>query len=93
MLFVVLAAGQRLDAGLTERIRMTVRTTLSPRHVPALVVQVPDLPRTRSGKLMELAVRAVVHGELPANAGALANPEALAHFRDRPELQGPDERG
>ena len=89
VLFVVLAAGQQLDAGLTEKIRMTVRTVLSPRHVPALVLAVPDLPRTRSGKLMELAVRAVVHGELPASMEALANPEALAHFRDRPELQLP----
>jgi len=89
VLFVVLAAGQQLDAALTERIRSTVRRVLSPRHVPAKVLQVPDLPRTRSGKLTELAVRAVVHGEPPGNAEALANPEVLAHFRDRPELQLP----
>ncbi len=89
VLFVVLAAGQQLDAGLTEKIRSTVRQVLSPRHVPAKVLQVPDLPRTRSGKLSELAVRAVVHGEPAGNAEALANPEVLAHFRDRPELQLP----
>ncbi len=87
VLFVVLAGGRQLDAALTERIRHVVRTGLSPRHVPAKVVQVPDLPRTRSGKLSELAVRAVVHGEPPGNAEALANPEVLAWFRDRPELQ------
>ena len=89
VLFVVLAGGLQLDAALTERIRSTVRRVLSPRHVPAKVLQVPDLPRTRSGKLTELAVRAVVHGEPPGNAEALANPEVLAHFRDRPELQLP----
>jgi acetoacetyl-CoA synthetase len=89
VLFVVLAVGQQLDAALTERIRSTVRSVLSPRHVPAKVLQVSDLPRTRSGKLTELAVRAVVHGEQPGNAEALANPEVLAYFRDRPELQVP----
>jgi acetoacetyl-CoA synthetase len=62
---------------------------LSPRHVPAKVLQVADLPRTRSGKLTELAVRAVVHGEPPGNEEALANPEVLAHFRGRPELELP----
>jgi acetoacetyl-CoA synthetase len=89
VLFVVLAAGRVLDAELGDRIRRTVRTRLSPRHVPAKVLQVPDLPRTRSGKLSELAVRAVVHGEPPGNAEALANPEALEHFRNRPELLAP----
>jgi len=89
VLFVVLAAGQQLDVALTERIRSTVRRVLSPRHVPAKVLQVPDLPRTRSGKLTELAVRAVVHEEPPGNAEALANPEVLEYFRDRPELQLP----
>jgi acetoacetyl-CoA synthetase len=89
VLFVVLAGERQLDGELTERIRGTVRRVLSPRHVPAKVLQVPDLPRTRSGKLTELAVRAVVHGEPPGNAEALANPEVLEHFRDRPELQLP----
>jgi acetoacetyl-CoA synthetase len=86
VLFVVLADGRQLDTALTERIRGAVRSGLSPRHVPAKLLQVPDLPRTRSGKLSELAVRAVVHGEPPDNAEALANPEALEHFRNRPEL-------
>ncbi|MBL8202253.1 MAG: acetoacetate--CoA ligase [Chromatiales bacterium] len=86
LLFVVLGEGAVLDAALAERIRATVRRELSPRHVPAMVLQVPDLPRTRSGKLSELAVRAVVHGEPPGNVEALANPEALQHFRERAEL-------
>jgi len=56
------------------------------RHVPARIVAVPDIPRTRSNKIVELAVRAVVHGEPVRNVEALANPEALEHFRARPEL-------
>jgi acetoacetyl-CoA synthetase len=89
VLFVVLRAGHILDDALTAKIRSTVRSVLSPRHVPSKVLQVPDLPRTRSGKLTELAVRAVVHGESPGNEEALANPEALRHFRDRVELKQP----
>ena len=86
VLFVKLAAGQALDDGLAGRIRERIREGASPRHVPARLIAVPDLPRTRSGKIVELAVRAAVHGEEVRNATALANPEALAHFRDRPEL-------
>ena len=89
VLFVVLRAGRTLDDALIARIRSTVRSVLSPRHVPAKVLQVPELPRTRSGKLTELAVRAVVHGEPPGNEEALANPEALRHFRERVELEQP----
>jgi len=89
VLFVVLAGERLLDAELTGRIRSAVRTVLSPRHVPSKVLQVPDLPRTRSGKLSELAVRAVVHGEPPGNVEALANPGALEHFRNLAELQVP----
>ena len=87
VLFVVLAAGQVLDDALIDRIRQTVRRELSPRHVPAVVLDVPDLPRTRSGKLSELAVRAIVNGEPPGNESALANPESLEHFRNRVELR------
>ena len=87
VLFVVLAPGLELDDALRERIRGRVRAHASPRHVPARIVQVPDIPRTRSGKIVELAVRNVVHGEPVKNGEALANPEALAHFRDRPELE------
>ena len=86
VLFVVLAPGLELDEGLRERIRLQVRANASPRHVPARIVQVPEIPRTRSGKIVELAVRNVVHGEPVKNQEALANPEALEHFRDRAEL-------
>ena len=81
LLFVRLAPEVRLDEELERRIRAVLRTQASPRHVPAKVVQVPDIPRTRSGKIVELAVRAVVHGEPVRNREALANPEALEFFR------------
>ena len=80
VLFVRLAPEVRLDEELEGRIRDVLRTQASPRHVPAKVVQVPDIPRTRSGKIVELAVRAVVHGEPVRNVEALANPEALEWF-------------
>jgi acetoacetyl-CoA synthetase len=86
VLFVVLRDGQVLDDDLRDRIRRRIRENTTPRHVPAKVVAVPEIPRTRSGKITELAVRAVVHGDEVRNVEALANPEALDHFRDRPEL-------
>ncbi len=86
VLFVRPRAGHVLDERLRDRIRVALRTRASPRHVPARILAVPDLPRTRSGKIVELAVRAVVHGEPVRNRRALANPEALEYFRDRPEL-------
>jgi acetoacetyl-CoA synthetase len=87
VLFVRLREGIELDDALVARIREAVRREASPRHVPALVLAVPDIPRTRSGKIVELAVRDVVHGREVRNTEALANPEALEHFRDRPELR------
>jgi acetoacetyl-CoA synthetase len=86
VLFVRLREGITLDADLEARIRRRVRDNTSPRHVPARIVQVGDIPRTKSGKLVELAVRDVVHGRDVRNREALANPEALEQFRDRPEL-------
>jgi len=86
LLFVVLRPGCELDEALRARIRRRIRDGASPRHVPARILAVSDIPRTRSGKLAELAVRDVVHGREPGNLEALANPEALADFRDRPEL-------
>jgi acetoacetyl-CoA synthetase len=86
VLFVRLRDGMRLDAALVEKIKHRIRDNATPRHVPARVVQVPDVPRTKSGKIVELAVRNVVHGRPVKNVEALANPEALAHYRDRPEL-------
>ncbi|MDX1459525.1 MAG: acetoacetate--CoA ligase [Xanthomonadales bacterium] len=87
VLFVHLREGLELDEALQKEIRGTIRANASPRHVPAVIVQVPDIPRTVSGKITELAVRDVVHGRSVKNAGALANPEALEHFRNRPELR------
>jgi acetoacetyl-CoA synthetase len=86
VLFVRLRPGLTLDDSLTDRIRQQIRRNTSPRHVPGRIVQVEDIPRTKSGKIVELAVRDVVHGRMVKNIEALANPEALALFRDRPEL-------
>lgn len=86
VLFVKLADGQNLDAGLVDRIKQQIRANTTPRHVPAKVVQVQDIPRTKSGKIVELAVRNVVHGQPVKNVEALANPEALECFRGRVEL-------
>lgn len=86
VLFVRLAPGVDFDAAFDRRLRAAIRGGASPRHVPEIIVPVPDLPRTKNGKIVELAVREVVHGRPVGNADALANPEALAIFRDMPEL-------
>jgi len=83
---VRLKPGVALDEELTRRLRSAIRTHTTPRHVPAKIIAVPDLPRTLSGKLAELAVRNVIHGREVTSVDALANPEALEHFRDLPEL-------
>ena len=87
VLFVRLRDGMTLDDALVERIRQHIRANTTPRHVPAKVLQVSDIPRTKSGKIVELAVRSVVSGEPVKNIEALANPEALDQFRDRVELK------
>ena len=87
VLFVRLAEGVALDDDLQARIRSTIRTGASPRHVPARIVAVADIPRTRSGKISELAVRDIVAGRAVKNTEALANPEALELYRDLPQLQ------
>ncbi|MBP0048685.1 acetoacetate--CoA ligase [Marinobacterium sp. AK62] len=87
VLFVRLREGVALDDELVQRIRSTIRANTTPRHVPAKVIQVTDIPRTISGKIVELAVRKVVLGEEVKNKDALANPEALELFRNLPELQ------
>jgi acetoacetyl-CoA synthetase len=86
VLFVVLRPGVTLDDSLKARIRSVIRTNTTPRHVPAKIVAVADIPRTKSGKIVELAVRSVVHGKTVKNTDALANPEALDNFRDIAEL-------
>ena len=87
VLFVRLREGMELDAALEAEIRQVIRANATPRHVPAKIIAVSDIPRTRSGKIVELAVRNVVHGLPVKNTDALANPEALDLFRDLPELQ------
>ena len=87
VLFVVLRECEALDESLEQAVRSAIRQNATPRHVPAKIIQVPEIPRTLSGKIVELAVREVVHGRPVNNVDALANPEALAHFADRDELQ------
>ena len=86
VLFVKLREDLELDEDMQDRIRKTIRQNTTPRHVPAKIVQVADIPRTISGKIVELAVRNVVHGRTVANTDALANPESLDLYRDLPEL-------
>ncbi|MBZ9785597.1 acetoacetate--CoA ligase [Pseudomonas sp. REP124] len=87
VLFVRLQEGVTLDEALQQQIRQVIRSNTTPRHVPAKIVAVTDIPRTISGKIVELAVRNVVHGQKVKNTDALANPEALEQYRNRPELQ------
>jgi acetoacetyl-CoA synthetase len=87
VLFVRLQPGQTLDADLEQRIRQSIRSKASRRHEPAKILEVADIPRTMNGKIVELAVREVIHGRTVQNRAALANPQALDYFRDRPELR------
>jgi acetoacetyl-CoA synthetase len=87
VLFVRLRDGVALTPEIEKKIKDQIRKNTTPRHVPAKILQVPDIPRTKSGKIVELAVRDVVHGRPIKNKEALANPEALDLYRDRPELK------
>ncbi|APV52099.1 acetoacetate--CoA ligase [Betaproteobacteria bacterium GR16-43] len=87
VLFVRLREELKLDEPLVKRIKDIIRVNTTTRHVPAVILQVTDIPRTKSNKIVELAVRAVVHGLPIKNAEALANPEALEQYRNRPELK------
>ena len=87
VLFVKLREGLKLDAALEAKIKQKIRANTTPRHVPARIVQVMDIPRTKSNKIVELEVRNIVHGEPVKNIEALANPEALDEYRNRSELQ------
>ncbi len=86
VLFVRLRDGLSLDDKLAARIKQQIKSNTTPRHVPDKILQVADIPRTKSGKIVELAVRDIVHGRAIKNSEALANPEALEHFRNRAEL-------
>jgi acetoacetyl-CoA synthetase len=87
VLFVRLQPGQTLDADLEQRIRQSIRSKASRRHEPAKILEVADIPRTMNGKIVELAVREVIHGRTVHNRAALANPQALDYFCNRPELR------
>ncbi|MGL5743075.1 MAG: acetoacetate--CoA ligase [Legionella sp.] len=87
ILFVKLRENMKLSEELINKIRLTIRQNASPRHVPAKILQVADIPRTISGKIVEVAVRQVVHGQPISNLQSLANPQALEHFKNREELQ------
>ena len=86
ILFVRLAEGITFDDDLADAIKQRVRSGATPRHVPRHIIAVPDIPRTRSGKITELAVRDIIHGRAVKNTEALANAEALDFFRDLPQL-------
>ena len=87
VLFVKLKEGIQLTEALQTIIRQTIRQNTSPRHVPAKILQVTDIPHTMNGKLVEIAVRQTVHGQAVTNLQSLANPEALVNFKDRDELR------
>jgi len=87
VLFVVLRHGTTFTESLQQQIRLAIRENATPRHVPKIILQVPDIPRTLSGKIAEIAVRDSVNGKAVRNTDALANPQALEYFRDRVELQ------
>jgi len=87
ILFVVLRSGLTLNDRVEQEIRSSIRTHTTPRHVPAIILQVTEIPKTISGKIVELAVRKVVHNQIVSNTDALANPDALEQFRNLPELQ------
>ena len=86
ILFVVIKDGFELDINLKKIIKDMIRKNTTPRHVPEVILDVPDIPRTISGKIVELAVRNIVHGKAVKNIDALANPEALEYFKDIKEL-------
>jgi acetoacetyl-CoA synthetase len=87
VLFLRLAEGAVLDQALIDRIRQRIRSNCTPRHVPAKILGIADIPRTMNGKIAELAVREVIHGRPVKNVEALANPESLALYRDLRELR------
>lgn len=86
VLFVKLKPETLLDDALKQQIKQLIKTSASPRHVPAIILQVPDIPRTINGKLVEIAVRQVVEGQVVKNRDSIANPDALNYFKNRTEL-------
>lgn len=87
VLFVVMEEGKELTQTIIQEIKEKIRSNTTPRHVPAVIIQVMDIPRTKSGKIAELAVKNIVEGRPIKNKEALANPESLAYFEGLIELQ------
>ncbi|NIR31976.1 MAG: acetoacetate--CoA ligase, partial [Gammaproteobacteria bacterium] len=87
VLFVKLREGLELDEALVDKIKTQIRRNASPRHVPARIIQIADIPRTKNNKIAEIAVRNIIHGEPVKNREALANPESLDLYYDLPDLQ------
>ena len=86
-LFVILKDDMELTDNLRQKIRKKIRYGASPRHVPSQIIQVDDIPRTKSGKIAELAVKDIIHGKKVNNKNALANPECLKLFKNLPEIR------
>ena len=86
-MFVTTKNNQNLDDEKIKIIKTRIRKNCSPKHVPAIIVKVPAIPRTKSGKIVELAVRKLIHGEELDNKEAIANPESLDYFKDLPQLK------
>ena len=86
ILFIVLNQGYKLNDKIKEKIKKSVRSNASPRHVPSKIISVSDIPKTKNGKLVELAVKQIVEGESIKNLEALANPDSLKQFKNIKEL-------
>ena len=87
ILFVTTKNDVELDNEKIKSIKSRIRKNCSPKHVPTIIIKVPEIPRTKSGKIVELAVRKVIHGEIVNNKEAIANPEALKYFENLPQLK------
>jgi acetoacetyl-CoA synthetase len=87
VLFITTKNNEELDDEKIKSIKSRIRKNCSPKHVPSVIIKVPEIPRTKSGKIVELAVRKVIHGETINNIEAIANPEALKYFENIPQLK------
>ena len=87
VLFITTKNDEELDNEKIKTIKARIRKNCSPKHVPSVVIKVPEIPRTKSGKIVELAVRKVIHGEMVNNKEAIANPESLEFFENLPQLK------
>jgi acetoacetyl-CoA synthetase len=87
VLFITTKNDEELDDEKIKTIKSSIRKNCSPKHVPSVVIKVPEIPRTKSGKIVELAVRKVIHGEMVNNKEAIANPESLEFFENLPQLK------